>query len=473
MIVVDLLVENTLRSNRFIAIENKSKKKNLMGVFQPKELFVEPLASLSASNVSKRNGETTVSGVKWDLGANDMVVVQLGSRNLRIGMARDAFPRLIPCTIATNLTSSDKMQEEKVSIMVEPSKAVVGFNKNARAEVILGHNDIDALDWLTPNPILSGLALAQVDPKYERLYPLHNGRFTENTRLCQDYLYTIIQCSVSCAGKRLVLVVEEEMNEAELAVLCDLALNQLGVTAVCFLKEAVAACFGTGASSALVIDIGATRTRISIVEDGTTTKSVSSSRIFMLQACMREAMEREGWPAQAIEALAVERILTLDESERNSAHGHAVEVTYRRQGQDAQRYDLRAGNSRFLIPERILFEASLNGDESNDDLISMISLLLADMGEEQVQKLVQNIILVGGYSLIPHLPQMLLDRLLETGLTGSVIGGMDPRQVAWKGGAVYSRLESINDGGWLTREEWNAKGVRALHEKCIFPFTPQ
>ena len=454
---------------------------NLMGVFQPKELFVEPLASLSASNVSKRNGETTVSGVKWDLGASDVVVVQLGSRNLRIGMARDAYPRLYPCAIATDLTSSGKMTSSGgkmqkgalVNMMVDPSKAVVGFNKNARAEVILGHNDIDALDWLTPNPVLSGLALAQVDPKYERLYPLHNGRLTENTRLCQDSLYTIIQCSVSCAGKRLVLVVEEEMNEAELAVLCDLALNQLGVTAVCFLKEAVAACFGTGASTALVIDIGATRTRISIVEDGTTTKSVSSSRISMLEAGMREAMEREGWPAQAIEAVALERILTLDESERNSAHGHAVEVTYRRQGQDAQRYDLRAGNSRFLIPERILFEASLNDDESNDDLITMITLLLADMGEEQVQKLVQNIILVGGYSLIPHLPQMLLDRLLETGLTGSVIGGMDPRQVAWKGGAVYSRLESINDGGWLTREEWNAKGVRALHEKCIFPFTPQ
>lgn len=44
---------------------------------------------------------------------------------------------------------------------------------------------------------------------------------------------------------------------------------------------------------------------------------------------------------------------------------------------------------------------------------------------------------------------------------------MDPRIVAWKGGAVLSILDSAQEL-WVTEQEWNIIGVRALREKSLF-----
>lgn len=44
---------------------------------------------------------------------------------------------------------------------------------------------------------------------------------------------------------------------------------------------------------------------------------------------------------------------------------------------------------------------------------------------------------------------------------------MDPRIVVWKGGAVLSILDSVQEL-WITEQEWNMIGIRALREKSLF-----
>jgi actin-related protein 8 len=44
---------------------------------------------------------------------------------------------------------------------------------------------------------------------------------------------------------------------------------------------------------------------------------------------------------------------------------------------------------------------------------------------------------------------------------------LDARFVAWKGGAVYAKLESTVES-WISVEDWMSFGARAIKEKIPF-----
>ena len=480
-----------------------------------KEIFIEPVAVISASNVSKRpplDISAKRSGPEWDYGASDVLVLQLGSKNLRIGMARDAFPKIVPLCIATLEEVRSPVSRQNSLPLDEfiPSKSIININKSQRPEIISEHNDIDSLEWLIPQPIATGHNTSKVDQKYLRRHPILQGRFNtlnyKNWRQVQDDLEVIIRGETKNNLKqlRLLMVIDELMTEEELVALIDLCLNQLRVVAVTFITEAVAACYGSGVASGLVIDLGVSRTCVTAVEDGNVIhKSLASSTISLLEPLMRSCLERHGWPKDSLDFMQLEKLITLDVSERDNNQGHAVEVMVRHMGQNAKRYELRSGQERFLIPHQLLFEgykmpnvservmmhqdrAFFSGipfqkkeDEEAEEerptvttfsnLTEMITTVFGAMNGEQLAKLSASIILIGGNALVPYFPQYLLDQLSSTGFPNcNIIGTIDPRHVAWKGGAVFCRLESVNEGGWLTLEEWNGKGIRAIQERFIF-----
>jgi actin-related protein len=459
-----------------------------------KEIFIEPVSVISASNVSKRNvTDNTVkrSGPEWDYGASDVLVLQFGSKNLRIGMARDAFPKLIPLCVATS--SEVKANPRRNSIPLEdfsPSKGIINFNKTQKPESISEHNDIDSLEWQIPKTVVTGLGTNKVDLKYQRRYPISQGRFNfsnyENWRQVQNDLEIIIRGEVKRDLKqlRLLIVIDELMTEEELAALIDLCLNQLRVIAVTFITQAVAACYGSGISSGLVIDLGASRTCVTAVEDGNVIqRPLLSSTINLLENLMRSCLEKQGWPKDSLDFIPLDKLLTLDISERENHQGHAVEVMVRHMEQDARRYELRSGQERFLVPHHILFEGFKESNESTiqhppnksffsgvplqkrdeedtveqspplefSNILEMITEIFNSLTEDQLTKLSSSIVLVGGNALIPHLPKYLLDQLSSVGYSNcNIVGTLDPRYVSWKGGAVFSRLESVNESGWLT-----------------------
>ena len=101
----------------------------------------------------------------------------------------------------------------------------------------------------------------------------------------------------------------------------------------------------------------------------------------------------------------------------------------------------------------------------------MIKKCLQGLEADQELKLRKSVLLVGGNALIPHLAQSLNEKLIDSGFECDFVGGrdaLDPRQIAWKGGAVMSRLECINEAGWISLAEWSSKGLKSCHEKFIF-----
>ncbi|XP_048575853.1 actin-related protein 8 isoform X2 [Nematostella vectensis] len=98
--------------------------------------------------------------------------------------------------------------------------------------------------------------------------------------------------------------------------------------------------------------------------------------------------------------------------------------------------------------------------------------------EDTKRKMYSSILLIGGgfnfngaagvlqarvQSKLPQYFRKMVDQVEVTAKPKE----MDPRTVAWKGGAILSILDSAQEL-WLTEREWNVIGVRALREKSPF-----
>ncbi|KAJ2742205.1 actin-like protein arp8 [Coemansia sp. BCRC 34301] len=98
---------------------------------------------------------------------------------------------------------------------------------------------------------------------------------------------------------------------------------------------------------------------------------------------------------------------------------------------------------------------------------------------DSVKKLYSSIVVVGGgVSFIPGFGELLASRLMYTRpsyLKGvveradivSAPRDLDPRVLAWKGGAVLSRLECAKEM-WITSQEWADFGPRLLRDRVFF-----
>ncbi|KAJ2049194.1 Actin- protein 8, partial [Coemansia sp. S2] len=94
-------------------------------------------------------------------------------------------------------------------------------------------------------------------------------------------------------------------------------------------------------------------------------------------------------------------------------------------------------------------------------------------------KLYSSIVIVGGgVSFIPGFGELLANRLMYTrpGYLRGVVEradvvsaprDLDPRVLAWKGGAVLSRLECSKEM-WVSSKEWSDFGPRLLRDRVLF-----
>ncbi|KAJ1999356.1 actin-like protein arp8, partial [Coemansia thaxteri] len=98
---------------------------------------------------------------------------------------------------------------------------------------------------------------------------------------------------------------------------------------------------------------------------------------------------------------------------------------------------------------------------------------------DRVKKLYSSIVVVGGgVSFLPGFDELLASRLMyvrpdylkgvvERADIVSAPRDLDPRVLAWKGGAVLSRLECAKDM-WISSQEWADFGSRLLRDRVLF-----
>ncbi|ORE03467.1 actin-like ATPase domain-containing protein [Rhizopus microsporus var. microsporus] len=247
----------------------------------------------------------------------DIIIIHPGSRNLRIGLASEAFPITVPHVIArrmnTNLpvdteqdTELTEKQEEALNEIKSELKwrmknakrravpnaegQVVGFNTNAPRETILDHNDPYKVEWTDvensnrPEYFIGEKAIhfpVSEDSEYRIFYPWRHGSLNEadysslNAVLgdLEAIWANVIQSELEIEKSdfknyNIVLVVPDLFNRSYLCELVTMLLTHMKFKAVIVQQESACATYGAGLSTAVVVDIGAQRTNIACVEDG-------------------------------------------------------------------------------------------------------------------------------------------------------------------------------------------------------------
>lgn len=147
------------------------------------------------------------------------------------------------------------------------------------------------------------------------------------------------------------------------------------------------------------------------------------------------------------------------------SHYHEVEVI------EPSRF-LKKGDSDRSVKLMEVFNDPVALDEA------IVSCLLRLGDSERIKRCASSIILSGGSHLFSGFPDVLYEKILSklplnplTSLVEAKIfpnaRDLDARFLAWKGGAVFSKLESTIEA-WITEEEWQNFGMRSIKEKISF-----
>lgn len=98
-------------------------------------------------------------------------------------------------------------------------------------------------------------------------------------------------------------------------------------------------------------------------------------------------------------------------------------------------------------------------------------------GDEKIRKYLQAVLVIGGTALVPGMAHALESRLqaIATPLVPNMEKvqiipppkDVDPRALAWKGGAVLGKMDGVADL-WITADDWDIFGIRGLKERCFY-----
>ncbi|EIM86889.1 actin-like ATPase domain-containing protein [Stereum hirsutum FP-91666 SS1] len=144
----------------------------------------------------------------------------------------------------------------------------------------------------------------------------------------------------------------------------------------------------------------------------------------------------------------------------------------RPQPNDSAVNELPSWENRFTMD--LEFEAS----KTALDLAIFNSCYAGSGGYDRVKKFLgQGVLLVGGGSMIKGMSQSLQSRL--SSLCVPLVSNMplvqiqpppkdvDPRVLIWKGASVLGKMDGVSEL-WVTREDWDLLGMRALRERCFY-----
>jgi len=99
----------------------------------------------------------------------------------------------------------------------------------------------------------------------------------------------------------------------------------------------------------------------------------------------------------------------------------------------------------------------------------VVNKVVRDCEYDQREELWNNVVVVGGSSLVKNMPkrlQMELGALAPSSSAVQVISPPERRVAAWMGGSILASLNTFNQM-WITKEEYDESGPAIVHRKCI------
>ncbi|SSD60218.1 uncharacterized protein SCODWIG_01979 [Saccharomycodes ludwigii] len=274
-----------------------------------------------------RNTSTNSNTTNGDNNNTDnlpAIVINPGSRFLKIGFSNDETPHIVENCIASlkNSCSSyntldfdirgdpeykilqkeirqnflERMRYYKRKVPNDAKNQVLSFNKSVEVAEISPENDIHRPKWINTDSsaIFFGDEAKLCDPKkYDIRYPFNDNTKSLNTsfNLSDPYykhsfqlllgdIYLLFKYCFTNLLKlgnqsnwsnkyKCILIVPDLYDKIYVETLISLLLNELRLKSVAIIQESVATTYGCGISqSSCIVDIGATKTKISCLLDG-------------------------------------------------------------------------------------------------------------------------------------------------------------------------------------------------------------
>ena len=245
------------------------------------------------------------------------VVFHLGSRNTRIGMALDTFPKTVPSCVArrvdnkynSQLSSSidqysqnhspdfdtyvdgleselkNRMKVAKRRMVPNAHEQCIAYNTRVVTEAVHDHNDPYRIEWTDvsqlPNVVVGAAALRIAKPGYKLSWPFQEGQPNEGQYKSRNELMADIQCIFEhglsheleidrreWTDLSALLIIPDMYDKSFVIDIVEQTFNKLGMQKVIVLQESLAATFGAGMSGACVVDVGAQTTTVACVDEG-------------------------------------------------------------------------------------------------------------------------------------------------------------------------------------------------------------
>ena len=255
-----------------------------------------------------------------------VIVIHLGSQNMRIGLASDALPRSVPMCTAWKMPKTesdikpplpkrnkmgdtpeetfgdewsahyDKMCEDlkrdmranKRKVLPNSKELVVNYNKRTPPEKVPEHNDSVTINWtdVSSGKPFSGTEALRIaedsEPCYRLFWPIQHGRLNENDFVSKEQMRMAIDTIIRSTLKTefgfekpgawkdfaCVFVIPDLYDKRYVEMMLEMIMKDFSFMKVSFIQESLAASFGAGYTSACIVDIGAQKTSICCVEDG-------------------------------------------------------------------------------------------------------------------------------------------------------------------------------------------------------------
>lgn len=291
--------------------------------------------------------------------------------------------------------------------------------------------------------------------------------------------------------------------------IAELAFEKFNVPAFYLAKQAVLSAFSAGRSSGMVIDLGAETTTVTPVYEGYALKrgvinqklagnAITAELTQLLEEQSPaalvpqfkiakrkavdigkppEALQRklsnvtESFNKYALDGLVdnlKECVCSVSESRYNE---EVLAMRPQKTFEFPNGYNNYYAADRFRIPE-ILFDPQ-QYMKSNNDFISvqnMVQNSLENVEQDSRAQLLNNIVVVGGTSLIPNLVERLNNEIytLMPGLRIKMYASgnsVERKFSSWIGGSILSSLGSFHQL-WVSKQEYEEHGPAILEKRC-------
>ncbi|XP_051060687.1 actin-related protein 8 isoform X5 [Phodopus roborovskii] len=313
---------------------------------------------------------------------------------------------------------------------------------------------------------------------------------------------------------RCILLIPDIYNKQHVKELVHMILMKMGFSGIVVHQESVCATFGSGLSSTCVVDVGDQKTSVCCVEDGVSHRNTRLCLAYGgsdVSRCFYWLMQRAGFPyrecqlTNKMDCLLLQHLKEtfchLDQSAKATADRKSASKPIGFEG------DLRGQSSDLperLHPQEVDLASSqgdclMAGNDSEEALTALMSRKTAISlfegkalgldkailhsvdccsSDDTKKKMYSSILVVGG-GLMFHKAQEFLQhrilnkmppsfrRIIENVDVITRPKDMDPRLIAWKGGAVLACLDTTQEL-WIYQREWQRFGVRMLRERAAF-----